>query len=419
MAEHTALHPCELLLPRGGTDLSRWACVACDQYTSQPEYWEAVTAFVGGAPSTLRLMLPECWLAEAEERVPAIHRAMAEACAEGLLTPAVPRGMILVERTTASGPRLGLVAAVDLERYDYAPGTRPPVRPTEQTIPERLPPRLAIRRGAPLELSHILMLLDDPGRTVIEPLYARRERLRALYDFELMQHGGHLRGWAVEDPALLEAVEEALRAIEAAGGEHPLLFAVGDGNHSLATAKAAWEEIKPGLTPEEAERHPARYALCEVENIHDPALAFEPIHRVLTGVDAAELLADWAAYAAARGMELAESAPQQVTLVSAAGERTVGIRNPDGAIAVATVQRFLDDYLARHPGAAIDFIHGEEVARRLGSAPGAAGLLLPPVDKSGFFAAVQSLGVLPRKTFSMGHAEEKRFYMEAKRIREA
>ena len=413
---HTALYPWELLLPRPGTDLTRWACVACDQYTSQPEYWEAVKETVGDAPSTLNLMLPECWLGEAAQRVPAIHQAMAEAQADGLLQPALPCGMILVERTTASGSRLGLVAAVDLEQYDYAPGSRPPVRPTEQTIAERLPPRLAIRRGAPLELSHILMLLDDPARTVIEPLYAARERLRPLYDFGLMQGGGHLRGWAIESPEDLADTEGALQALQAAGGEHPLLFAVGDGNHSLATAKAAWEEIKPGLSPSEQKNHPARYALCEVENIHDEALQFEPIHRVLTHVDASALLADWESYAAARGMALAAEAEQHVTLVSAGGERTVGILHPDGAIAVATVQRYLDDYLARHPEAGIDFIHGEDVTRRLGRQPGAAGILLPPVDKGGFFPAIQSLGVLPRKTFSMGHAEEKRFYLEAKRI---
>ena len=410
--------PARLLLPAAHVPHATWACVACDQYTSEPEYWQAAYAAVGEAPSCLKLVLPECFLAESETRVPQIHQEMARCLQEGDLVPTQPC-FILVERTTQSGSRLGLVCAVDLEAYDFT-GEKSLVRPTEETIAARLPARLAVRREAPLELSHVLLLVDDPLRTVIEPLYARRDALPVVYDFEAMQGCGHLRGWRVSDAADMAAVASALAALKAQLGAEPLLFAVGDGNHSLATAKAHWNAVKPTLTEAEQAAHPARFAMVEVENIHDPALAFEPIHRVLTGVDAKALLADWADYCAARGMTLLdqpEEGAQQVRFVSAEGERVCAIRHADGPLPVATLQRYLDDFLTRHPETEIDYIHGDDVLRRLASAPGAAGFLLPPVDKSAFFHAIHTLGTLPRKTFSMGHANEKRCYMECRAIR--
>ena len=410
--------PASFLLPAGHVALSKWACVACDQYTSQPEYWEEVRTLTAGAPSCLNLVLPECWLSRTAEMVPQINETMRRYLAEGVLEEQA-EGFVLVERRTESGSRLGLVCTVDLEQYDFT-GRPTLIRPTEETITARLPARQAIRRGAPLESSHILLLLDDPGRTVIEPLFARRDDLPALYDFPLMMGGGHLRGWLVSGEEVLAETGSALEKLRASLGEDPLLFAVGDGNHSLATAKAHWNEVKSTLSPEEQAAHPARYAMVEVENIHDAALQFEPIHRVLTGVDGTALMADWQAYCTQRGMTLADApaqGSQAVTLVLPGEERTLHIRQPDGPIPAATLQRYLDDFLSRHPEAGIDYIHGDDVLRSLAQQPGAAGFLLPPMDKHAFFSAIRTLGTLPRKTFSMGHAHEKRFYMECRSIR--
>ena len=413
--------PCDLLLPASHVNPEKWACVACDQYTSQPEYWHAAAAVAGDAPSCLKLVLPECFLPETELRVPRIHAEMQQYLQDGTLEKKVAGGFVLLERTTESGKRLGLVGAVDLEQYDFT-GEKSLIRPTEQTITARLPARLAIRRGAPVELSHIMLLLDDPLRTVVEPLYARRDAFEKVYDFPLMQQGGHLRGWAITKEADVTGILAALEALRERLGTDPLLFAVGDGNHSLATAKARWNELKQTLSPDELADHPARLAMVEVENIHDDALQFEPIHRVLTGVDAQALLADWAAFCSERGMQLTiGDAPsgnaQSVIACDAAGEKTVFIQNPDGPIPVATLQTYLDDFLARHPEAEIDYIHGDDVLRHLAAAPAAIGFLLPPLDKSTFFHAVNTLGILPRKTFSMGHAHEKRFYMECRALR--
>ena len=417
MFELNAIRPAEILLPRQDVAPETWACVACDQYTSQPEYWRKVAEIVGNRPSTLNLMLPECDLKDSGTRVPKIHAAMAKALAEGLLEPAVRHGFVLCERTTASGVRPGLVCAVDLEDYDYAAGTLPLVRPTEQTIAARLPARLTIRRGAPVELTHILILMDDPDRTVLEPLLEKKDALRKLYDFDLMMGGGHLAGWAVEEETDLRAVDEALTRLREKLGPHPMLLAVGDGNHSLATAKSYWNEIREGLTAEERAHHPARFALCEIENIHAEALLFEPIHRVLTGAEAERLIEDWQAYAAARGMTLDSAGEGHAfLLVYPGGERKIVVRNPEGRIPCETIQKFLDAWLGAHPETEIDYIHGENTLRALAGRKGCVGFLLPEIDKRSFFEDVKTLGVLPRKTFSMGEAEEKRFYMEMKRI---
>ena len=415
--ETVGLRPTQILLPAPSVRPETWACIACDQYTSEPAYWQQASSFVGDAPSALRLILPECDLKESQTRIPRIHSAMRQYLDQGLLQPAVDPGFILCERTIPSGSRLGLVCAVDLEEYSFEKGSLPLIRPTEQTIASRLPPRLAIRRGAPIELTHIMILIDDPGRTVLEPLQARKEALRKVYDFPLMMNGGHLSGWAVERKEDLDLIDRSLNALREAGGPHPLLLAVGDGNHSLATAKAYWNELREHLPEQEREHHPARFALCEIVNIHDNALLFEPIHRLLTGVSRDDLMADWQQYAARRGMRLADAGSgHSFTLVCPEGEEKITVLQPEGAIPCETLQRFLDDYLSRHPEAEIDYIHGEHSLRTLAGAPGALGFLLPEIDKSSFFRDVQTLGVLPRKTFSMGEADEKRFYMEAKRI---
>ena len=414
--DRIGIRPARILLPAPSVPHETWACIACDQYTSEPEYWRKAYDIVGSAPSALRLILPEVNLKQSEQLIPGIHAAMADYLREGLLAPAVDPGFVLCERTVPAGNRLGLVCAVDLEQYSFEKGSLPLVRPTEQTIASRLPPRLVIRRGAPVELTHIMILIDDPGRTVLEPLQAKKDSLRKLYDFDLMMNGGHLKGWAVDAEEDLRHVDDALSALLKKLGENPLLLAVGDGNHSLATAKAYWEELKQGLSPEEQENHPARFALCEIVNIHDSALLFEPIHRVVTGTDPATLLQDWQAYAAGRGMTLCAAEGHAFTVVCADGDTAVTVGNPEGAIPCETIQKFLDDFLARHPEAEIDYIHGEQSLRALAAKPGAVGFLLPEIDKNSFFSNVKKLGVLPRKTFSMGEADEKRFYMEAKKI---
>ncbi len=416
--------PTDLLLPREGIHPTTWAVLACDQHTSEPAWWEETALEVGDAPSTLRLILPECYLRESDARIPAIHQTMEAYVRQGVLQQAVTGGFILTERYTASGARVGLVCAVDLEQYDYAPGSQTLVRPTEETIADRLPPRQRIRAGALLETSHILLLMDDPLQTVVEPLYDAREALRPLYDFPLMRGGGHLRGWAVEGDAWLEQVRKALTELLARqASAAPLLFAVGDGNHSLATAKAHWERVKATLTPAEAAVHPARYALAEMENIHDDALSFEPIHRFLTGMDGYALMQDWTYYCQVHGMDLSEvtkpeDAEQSLWVIYGGSEAIAAISKPDGAMAVDTLQRYLDDLMARRPELKLDYIHGEETLRALcGDAPDRVGFILPAMDKGQFFPALRQVGVLPRKTFSMGEAHEKRYYMECRTIR--
>ncbi len=405
-------------LPSEDADLTAWACVACDQFTSQPDYWAEVAALVGDKPSAFRLILPECYLSEAATRVPQIHAQMRQDLETGVVQPRVQDGFILTERSTGSGARVGLVVQIDLEGYDYRPGSKGLIRATEGTVLERIPPRLNVRRGAALELSHVLMLLDDPMESVVEPLYEKRAELEKLYDFPLMMNGGHLVGYAITDPADVARVFEALHMLKARlTGDSPILYAVGDGNHSLAAAKAYWEEIKATLPPEQQEGHPARYAMVELENIHDDALQFEPIHRVLFGYDGDDLMEDWERYAAERGMSLAGGMDgQEITCVFEGKEVAVSVSGSDQPLTVGTVQVFLDDFLAAHPGTTLDYVHGEAAVQELATQPNTVGFLLPPVDKSVLFPAVESRGALPRKTFSMGEAHEKRYYMEARRL---
>ena len=438
----------EIYLPAAGTDYAKWAVVACDQYSSEREYWERARAAVAGAPSTLDLIFPEAYLedADAEGRIARIQGSMRDYLARGVIASA-GEGLVLVERFTPyeKKPRVGLVLAVDLEAYRYGADSKSLIRPTEGTIVERLPPRMRIRRGAELELPHIMLLLDDPGRTVIERVYARRERLPKLYDFDLMLGSGTVRGWQVRDPSLLAGVASALGALAdpAAfkaryGSGDPLLFAVGDGNHSLATAKAVWEEIKAAHPGESGLLdHPARYALAELVNVYDEGLPFHPIHRLLSGVSEAELLAGLegaarsggapsfeakrfpspeAAAAAVDAEALGDGVAHRVACVSRDGSLVLAFPAPRANLAAGTVQAFLDPFLKAHPGAAIDYIHGTQSFLALAAKSGNLGLYLPPIDKSSFFETVVRDGVMPRKTFSMGEAPEKRFYIEARKI---
>lgn len=407
------------LLPAETQDPARWACIACDQYTSQPEYWADADRLVGNAPSTLRMIVPECDIAETDERVPVIHRTMREYMDSGVLVPAVENGMILTERITQSGTRFGLILKADLECYDYRATSKTLIRATEATIESRLPTRMKVRRGADLEAAHVLMLCDDTERTVIEPIAAERGTLRKLYDFELMLGGGHVAGYAIEDDVLLERIYGALDALRRKGGETPLLFAVGDGNHSLASAKSYWEELKAQLSDAERAVHPARYAMVELENIHDPALRFEPIHRIVFGCDAGKLRTGFAAWMNAHGMTLANQAgedTQEITLVSRDGEEQLHIAGSPYGIAVATLQRFLDEYLPGAEGAVLDYVHGADAVRSLVNGKAGVGWLLPKPNGHSLFSGVISNGSLPRKTFSLGESNEKRYYLECRKI---
>jgi hypothetical protein len=425
----------QVFLPKPGTDLTSWAVIACDQYTSQPEYWQKAAELVGEAPSTLNLVLPEVFLEQPgeAERVVRIQSSMQAYLEQGLLQPR--EGMIYVERRLDGKTRRGLVLCLDLERYDFNKGSTSLIRATEGTIVERLPPRMKIRQGAALELPHILVLIDNPERTVIEPLAAAKPGLEKLYDFDLMLGSGHLSGYGVS--AALEAQvvaclrelaqPEVFAAKYGVGAESPvLLFAMGDGNHSLATAKAIWEKMKPQVGLD----HPARYALVEIENVHDEGLEFEPIHRVLFGLKR-DLFAALKncfggnfTYSSVTSVEemvkivdSAHGAKQIIGLVGGGKEfGVVEIANPISNLPVGTLQAFLDPFLKEGGAEKIDYVHGEEVVCRLGAQPGNAGFYVPGMDKSDLFKTVILDGALPRKTFSMGEAKEKRFYMEARKI---
>lgn len=404
---YNALKTAEILLPAPGYDLSKWSVVACDQYTAQPRYWEEVEARVGSAPSALRITLPEIWLNESEKRIPEIHANMRRYLDEGILTPAVQDGFMFIERTTASGVRPGLIVTLDLDQYDFNKGSKSLIRPTEGTVIERVPPRARIRRGAPVELPHVLMLINDPENTVIGPLQAQKDKLRQAYDFELMQGGGHLKGWAVEG----EAVEGVFSAIDALNEKADgFLYAAGDGNHSLAAAKQCWLDIRETLTAEERENHPARYALVELVNLSCPAIVFEPIHRVLFNVDAENLVCEYTEYL--KNNDAAIEPGSDVIMFTR--DREWGFKSVQYPLRL--LQAFLDIYLGAHPEIEVDYIHGEDALRELVDRPGAMGIMPRAFDKREFFDYIRKWGVLPRKAFSMGEAPEKRFYLEARRI---
>lgn len=404
----------DIYLPADGIDMHKWAVVACDQYTSQPEYWHEVEQLVGDAPSTLKLIYPEAFLSEGDARIDAINSEMARYIDEGVIQPRV-HGFILTERECEYGARVGLIAPVDLEAYDFSVGSRSPIRATEGTILERIPPRVRIRRGAPIELPHIMMLLDDALRTVIEPLYEMRESLSKVYDFELMQGGGHIRGWAVEGEAV-EFVLGAMKELRERCGD--IFIAVGDGNHSLATARQCWLDMRDNLTPEQREQHPARYALCELVNLHSEALVFEPVHRVLFGAEIGQVLRDFSAWCERGGMRMERGARagHVFRFVNGRSDMTVTVSDSRHAIDVGTLQSFLDEWVKLHPEVSMDFVHGEQALRGLAAREDCCGILLQPMNKANLFPAVEQGGALPRKTFSMGEAHEKRFYLECRRI---
>ena len=423
-----ALHVPKLLLPAPGVPLETWSVIACDQYTSEPEYWDETRRLVGDNPSTLALILPEARLdaGDRERAVAGINRRMAEYLATGVLVEQRP-GFMLVERDAGrDAPRRGLVVALDLECFDFRPGARQLIRSTEGTDPARLPARIAVRRDASLEAPHILVLIDDPDRTVIEPLF--EHPLAAAYDVALMQGGGRVRGWHVDDAKLIDTVAARLAALRQ--GEPPMLYAMGDGNHSFAAARAVWEDVKRQVRS--APDHPARYALVELVNVYDDGLEFAPIHRLVDGVDPAQLAQELAAHFADAGYShrsfgdrnawrracRAPAAGHRLPYLTATGFGLARIEQPRCQLEAASLQGFLDDFMGRNPNMRIDYIHGDDALARLAAAEGRTGFLLPAMDKHDLFKTVVRDGATPRKTFSLGEANEKRYYLECRRIRQ-
>ena len=426
----------KLLLPRETTPdfWKSWACVACDQYTSQPDYWQRVEAATAGKISTFHLMLPEIYLEESDvdSRIEAINRTMSDYIDRDVLQEQSP-SVMLVERDTKVSPvRKGVVLALDLEAYDFNKGSGSLVRATEGTVVERIPPRMKIRKHAALEMPHVMILIDDPDRTVVEPLFEADSQV--IYDFDLMENGGHVTGRRVTDQTAIEKTATALKALcdprhftekyGVAEDTPVLLYAVGDGNHSLASAKCHWEELKKqGAAPE----HPARYALVEVVNIHDEGILFEPIHRVLFGANPNQFFDELEGYFTDKasymenivdmGTETVEyPGCHTVRYIGATGKGHIFIDKQVHTLAVGAFQEFLDYYLKGHPESRVDYIHGDDVVAELGSQPGNMGFYLPPISKNDFFKTVIENGSLPRKTFSMGEAFEKRYYIECRKI---
>ncbi len=406
----------DILLPDfGKTDGEKWACIACDQFTSEPEYWNETESVVGSAPSSLRLVLPELYLGKEDEaRIAKIHEAM-DAYEKDVLKEH-KNTMIYLRRLCPTGKvREGLVGKIDLDAYDYHKETTAPIRATEGTVLSRIPPRVRVRRGASLELPHVMLLVDDAENKLFSMLSAASDRLKMAYDFPLMQGGGAVSGYFIDEKTQNDVLSILCSLHE--GQTEPLVFAVGDGNHSLATAKAYYEELKEKIG-DAAKTHPARYALVEIVNIHSEALVFEPIYRVVFGADRADLLGALRTFAQTHK---GEGGKQTLEIVYAENNKKCKeiftFENAPHSLTVGTLQMFLDEYVDAHADAEVDYIHDVASLEALAVKPGAVGFLFEGMEKSELFPAVDRDGSLPRKTFSMGSAREKRYYLEARKIR--
>ncbi len=429
------LNIAKILVPRSNVDMEKWSVVACDQFTSQPEYWEDVEKFVSEEPSTYHLILPEAYLGtkKGERHQAAVNDKMLQYIGKDIFEEV--EGLILVEREIETGTRKGFMAILDLEKYDFQKDSASLIRATEGTITDRLPPRIAIRESAPLELPHIMVFIDDPGFTVIERTSKKKEGFETLYDFDLMKKGGHITGYRLPDEITMEIAESLhnladldlqKKKYNSRNLASPLLFAVGDGNHSLATAKSVWEKIKSSSKPS----HPARFALVEIVNIHDPAIIFEPIHRLLQNVPenfpdqihqffkggiSINAFEDFSELKNA--VDKQQSGKQSIGLITKNKSFVIEINHPPHTLPVGSLQFFLDDLLKNESKVEIDYIHGEETIQELSRVDGNVGFFLPAMDKGLLFESVIKDGPLPRKTFSMGEAHQKRYYLECRRIK--
>ena len=434
-AEKIGVQVPDLLLPNKTIDMHKWAVIACDQFTSQPEYWERVRETVGDAPSTFKLILPEAWLEkpEAPELIKASQQAMQDYIEQGIFSPA--KGFMLVERTVGDKIQTGLIAALDLETYDYTQGSKTLIRASEGTVIDRLPPRMAVRREAAIESPHILVLFDDPENLVFKDILAKKADIPLAYDFDLMEGSGHITGHFVDQPELIDSVIEGLASLiepvsyaqkyDIPEGTPLMLFAMGDGNHSLATAKAIWEEVKPEVGMD----HPARYALVELVNIHDVSLQFEAIHRVMfnAGTLKQDLVQHFGSDIKLTVVDTMDELVKEVTevvaphqrfgLIDAGGFTVAELTKPAHNLSVGNIQEYLDPWLKAHPETQIDYVHGDDITRELSQQVGNLGIYLPSITKDTLFKSIILDGALPRKTFSMNHAHDKRFYLECRKIR--
>jgi uncharacterized protein (DUF1015 family) len=412
-----------ILLPNSNIDMQKWSVVACDQFSSERLYWDKVATFVGDAPSTLKMILPECYLEDGDtiERVQNIQKPMSEYISDKVIVETEP-GFIYIERKTPFAPcRQGLIVSVDLETYDYRPGTKPETRPTEGTVIERLPPRMDIRREAILDMPHIMVLIDDKENALFNAITVEKSKHETVYNFDLMTEAGSITGQKVKDPETLSTLCSILENLKTDDG---FLFAVGDGNHSLAAAKGIWEERKAAGAPD---NDPARYALVEIENIYDKSLEFEPIHRVLFNIKGEEFKAELAKEFDFN-IEKCSSFDEMEKTFNAVNDRhafgmmcsngfaVLTINKPEVSLDYEVIQTFLDKFLEQHQETTIDYIHGTESTIELGTKEGNIGILMKGIKKETFFSEIQTNGPLPRKTFSIGEAIEKRFYIESRLI---
>lgn len=417
---NNAFKPADILIPNGKTDMSKWAVIACDQYTSEEEYWNKTYTNVGNNVSALNLMLPELYLEDSDvnEKIEKIHSNMEKYLTDGVFDE-YKNSMIYIERIQSNGIlRQGILGMIDLEEYDFSKGSTSQVRATEATVIERIPPRIKIRDNASLELPHIMILIDDENKTVIEPIEAEKSNLKELYNFELMQGGGKISGYLLDGDkccniiSKLDALGDTDKFKEKYGVSDILLYAMGDGNHSLATAKQYYENLKSQNPDTDFSNHPARYALAEIVNLHSPALDFEAIHRIITDTDTEKLVSDMA-----DALKLSDvPSEQSFTYVTNGEETKVYIHKASSNLTVGSLQNFLDNYLSANAGK-IDYIHGTDTVKRLASKKNSIAFILPDMTKSELFPTVVKDGALPRKTFSMGHAEDKRYYIECRKIK--
>lgn len=407
---HNVLKVPKILLPKN-VDMTKWSCVACDQFTSEPEYWQELEEFVGDSPSTLKLIYPEVYLKNSDsKRVDAINNTMSAYYDKGLFEEI--ESLILVKRVLNNGEvRLGLMVAVDLEAYEYTPENKALIKATEKTVVERLPARIDVRKNATLELPHVMLLVDDPDMSIIEPLYSESEEYEILYDFKLNMDGGWIVGYKVPNSeTVLEKIYALLddELIYSRYGvkDNKILFAVGDGNHSLATAKECWELTKKGLSEDEKANHAARYALCELVNLYDESLKFEPIHRIIFNANDDFIV----------NMALNLSGEGRIKVVYSNEEYLINVPiNPSEAI--RDIQDFIDAYIEEHNEVEQDYIHGDSNLSQIAARDNAIAIFMPTLSKEGLFKYCLTRGVLPRKSFSMGVAEDKRYYLEARKIK--
>jgi len=417
----------EILLPKN-IDVKSWSVIACDQYTQNPEYWNKTSAAAGSNPSTLNLILPEVYLGAADKpaRIEKIRKTMNEYISSGIFADPL-NSFIYLERTTAFGRmRKGLMICIDLETYEWKPFTTANIRATEATIVDRIPPRMEIRKGAPLELPHIMLLVNDKDGSLVEACGENAKKGTPVYDGEMMMNGGKISGWAVTDNSIVEKALNKIAEENRQADGSTFLFAVGDGNHSLATAKATWDEYKKSLSGKDLETSNVRYALVEVVNIYDSGLTFEPIHRVVFNADSSDMISKLSEKLggkisdAATKEEMIETVKKSnadfgFAYIENGKQKYTVIKTEIKELAVSKLQPALDEYL-KAGGMEIDYIHGTEDVLELGAKENATGILLPPIAKDSFFETIGKTGPLPRKSFSMGEADEKRFYLECRKL---